>query len=186
MYLLISIILSYLIGSIPTAYLIMKASQHSDIRQMGSGNVGAMNVFDLIGWKAALLVFLIDALKGVAAVYICILFSVNPYVGLIAAVFAHIYPLWLKFHGGKGLSTGLGGVLALLQWKAVLVFALVWGIFYLLIWKKRMDISNFAAALGVAVYGFIAGPNYGLIILLLLIGFKHLKEIISSKEKNLS
>lgn len=179
MYLLISIILSYLIGSIPTAYLVIKASQNSDIRKMGSGNVGAMNVFDLMGWKAAVLVFLIDALKGIAAVYICTFFGVNPYIGLITAVFGHIYPLWLKFNGGKGLSTGLGGVLVLMQWKAVLVFALVWGIFFLLICKKKMDISNLAALSGVIVYGLVAG-NYGLIILIVLISIKHIQVLVTS------
>lgn len=169
----LSFILSYLLGSIPTGYIIVRIKQHKDIRQLGSGNVGALNVFTIMGWKSSLIVFLCDLVKGIGAVCLCFLFGVNPSIGLVMSVIGHIYPVWLKFRGGKGLTVALGGVLALGIWQVVIVFPLTWLIFYLLICKKNMDVSNLMAAFGVAVYGFIANLNYGLIIMAAVVMFKH-------------
>ncbi|MBU1862514.1 MAG: glycerol-3-phosphate 1-O-acyltransferase PlsY [Candidatus Omnitrophica bacterium] len=139
MTLLIGIILSYLIGSIPTGYVIGKVVKNADIRQCGSGNVGATNVFRSVGKRWGILVLLIDALKGLIAV-ICIsllckseLIDMRYLQGLygIAAVCGHSWTIFLKFKGGKGVATTCGVILALFP-KALglslLVFILVFAL----------------------------------------------------------
>lgn len=177
MKILVSLILSYLLGSIPTAYLIVKICSNKDIRKIGSGNVGTANVLCLIGWKAALVVLLCDIAKGAAAVWLCFSLKTNPGIGLVISVAGHIYTPWLKFQGGKGLATGLGGVLALGLWQAVIVFGIIWFPSYFLIWKKNMDFANLAAVMGVMIYAFAAGPDWSLIIMAVFIIFKHCQVI---------
>jgi glycerol-3-phosphate acyltransferase PlsY len=164
---------SFLLGSIPTAYIIVKIKQQSDIRFMGSGNVGTMNVRGQMGYGPALLVLLIDAAKGAGAIFLCRLGGVDPALGLAMAVGGHIYPPWLSFHGGRGLATALGGVLAAGYWAVFMAFAIVWLPVYLLVSNKNGDLSNLAGALGIAVYYLFAGPNWGLILMGLLIAVKH-------------
>lgn len=182
MNILLSVILSYLLGSIPTAYLIVRMLQKKDIRKIGSGNVGTANVWCLAGWKAAVVVLLCDIAKGIWAVCICYILHTNPSIGLVMSVAGHIYTPWLKFHGGKGLAAGLGGVLALGLWQAVIVFAGIWVISYLLIWKKNMDLANLAGVAGVMIYGFAAGPHWGIIIMAAIIILKHCQVIKISKQ----
>lgn len=165
--------LSYLIGSLPTAYLIVRKYVHKDIRKLGSGNVGTMNVRSLMGWKASLAVLLCDASKGSLAVYLCLIYGVNPYIGLLLSVTGHIYPIWLKGHGGKGIATAFGGLLILKQWYAMLFFILFWLIAYNLIWRRNFDISNMAGAFGVVIYGLASGLNWGIILMAALVFFKH-------------
>lgn len=117
MLVLISIILSFLIGSIPFGYLISKA-KGLDIRQVGSGNIGATNVNRNLGKKAGALTLAFDILKGIlgtqsAAIIACFfgevldLTNISPFLGFIT-VCAHCYTPWLKGKGGKGVATGLG------------------------------------------------------------------------------
>ncbi len=120
----LNFLLSYLIGSIPFAFIIARKRGIKDIRQHGSGNVGATNVLRTAGVKAGLLAFILDFAKGIAATYIPILLNVIPpepldplalriLTGLIA-VLGHIFPIWLKFKGGKGVATTLGVLIATL------------------------------------------------------------------------
>ncbi|MEO5991233.1 MAG: glycerol-3-phosphate 1-O-acyltransferase PlsY [Ferruginibacter sp.] len=119
----ILIIIAYLIGSIPTALIISKHFFNIDIREYGSGNMGATNTFRILGSKFGTIVMIGDMLKGVFAVA---LYSFLPYyltnefdrtnfmLGLgIAAVVGHIYPIWAQFKGGKGVATLFGMVLAI-------------------------------------------------------------------------
>lgn len=169
--------LSYLLGSIPTAYLIVRKYMHKDIRKLGSGNVGTMNVRSLMGWKASFAVFLCDATKGILAVYLCLIFGVNPYIGLLLSVTGHIYPIWLKCHGGKGIATAFGGLLILKEWYAMLFFILFWLIAYKAIWKENDDIANMAGAIGVVIYGFVSGLKWGLILMAVIVFIKHFQII---------
>jgi acyl phosphate:glycerol-3-phosphate acyltransferase len=127
--LLIVAALSYLLGSIPFGYLLVRIFRGEDVRQSGSGNIGATNVSrksPVLG--AATLV--LDALKGSAAVGLAHFFlgrtsaGLNSYLTMsLAALFAvlgHMFPVWLKFHGGKGVATGLGSFVVIAP-KAVLV-----------------------------------------------------------------
>lgn len=119
---LISLMLAYILGSIPTAVWVGKAFYDIDVREYGSGNAGATNTFRVLGKKAGIPVLLIDALKGFAAVKLALLFAeepiseaafVNYQLGLgIAAVIGHIFPVFAGFRGGKGIATLLGLMLA--------------------------------------------------------------------------
>ncbi len=120
----VNFLLAYLIGSIPFAFIIAKKQGIKDIRQHGSGNVGATNVLRTAGVKAGLLAFILDFAKGITATYIPVLLNVKPpepldplalriLTGLIA-VLGHIFPIWLRFKGGKGVATTLGVLIATL------------------------------------------------------------------------
>jgi acyl phosphate:glycerol-3-phosphate acyltransferase len=115
---------AYLLGSIPTGFLVAKA-RGIDIRSVGSGNIGAANTFRAIGITAGIFVLFVDALKGVAAILVCDWFlklfgitdpAVTIHYRVLAGVFAilgHNYTCWLKFKGGKGIATTAGVYLAL-------------------------------------------------------------------------
>jgi acyl phosphate:glycerol-3-phosphate acyltransferase len=118
------IILSYLIGSIPTAILVSKAAKGIDIRQHGSGNAGGTNVMRVLGWKHGILVILLDTFKGVLAVVIVARLhygdmpfaNITPFddftlvqiIAGVSAVIGHIWTIFAGFKGGKGIATALG------------------------------------------------------------------------------
>lgn len=169
----LGLLLSFLLGSIPTAYILVRSLRGMDVRQMGSGNVGSMNVRDQLGYGPALLVLFIDAAKGAAAVLLGKYLGFDPGLCLGMAVAGHIYPPWLRFQGGKGIATALGGVLMLWWWQVLLVFAIIWIPCYLLSAGESGDWANLAGGLGIAVYGFSSGPQWGMLMLGCLIALKH-------------
>jgi acyl phosphate:glycerol-3-phosphate acyltransferase len=126
--LLLTAAIAYLLGSIPFGYILVRAFRGSDIRQSGSGNIGATNVArtsPLLG----IVTLVLDALKGLAAVLIAVYWiapsstntlTVLPALAALFAVIGHLFPIWLKFRGGKGVATGLGSFI-LLAPKAILV-----------------------------------------------------------------
>jgi glycerol-3-phosphate acyltransferase PlsY len=129
---------AYLLGSIPSGYLLIRLFRHQDIRQAGSGNIGATNVLRSGGKGLGAATFLLDVLKGSASVYLGGLLgsllapgaaTLNMRaLGAICAVLGHIFPVWLRFKGGKGVSTGFGVFLVAAPWAAlaaISVFALV-------------------------------------------------------------
>lgn len=127
-------LLSYLIGSIPSAYLVGRAFRGVDIRHVGTGNVGATNVVRNVGWVAGILTGLLDVGKGMAVVLLARASgagAVGPLLAIICAVIGHNWPIWLRFHGGGGLAT-FGGGLALTVpiWQIVLAGCL-YGLVYL-------------------------------------------------------
>jgi glycerol-3-phosphate acyltransferase PlsY len=108
-------IVSYLLGSIPFGFLLMKFSQGKDIRAYGSGNIGATNVFRK-SRITGILTLILDAVKGYLAVVIAGWLGAGPEwqaIAALAAIAGHVFPLWLKFRGGKGVATGCGAFLAL-------------------------------------------------------------------------
>ncbi|PBB21655.1 glycerol-3-phosphate 1-O-acyltransferase PlsY [Mesorhizobium sp. WSM4313] len=122
----IALVFGYLLGSIPFGLLITRAAGLGDVRQIGSGNIGATNVLRTGNKGLAAATLLLDALKGTAAVLIARHFS--PDYGLLAgfgAFLGHLFPVWLGFKGGKGVATYLGVLLGL-AWQGMLVFAVVW------------------------------------------------------------
>jgi glycerol-3-phosphate acyltransferase PlsY len=137
---------AFLIGSIPTGYLVARATG-VDIRQHGSGNIGATNVFRTLGKPLGILVFVIDALKGFAAVWFASRFGGgSDWSGIIAAVAAiagHNYTPWLGFKGGKGIATSAGVLIALMPW-AVLAIALVW--FAVFFATRYVSLASISAA----------------------------------------
>lgn len=123
---LVAALFGYLLGSIPFGLLITRAAGLGDVRNIGSGNIGATNVLRTGNKGLAALTLLLDALKGTAAVLISGLYGTE--LAIVAGFFAflgHLFPVWLGFKGGKGVATYLG-VLAGLMWQVALVFAAVW------------------------------------------------------------
>jgi glycerol-3-phosphate acyltransferase PlsY len=123
----VAISLGYLLGSIPFGLLLTKAAGGPDLRSIGSGNIGATNVLRTGNKKLAAATVLGDVLKGTAAVLIA-RYLISPDIALIAGVGAllgHLFPVWLKFKGGKGVATYIGVLLGL-AWPFALLFGLVW------------------------------------------------------------
>jgi glycerol-3-phosphate acyltransferase PlsY len=124
--------LAYLVGSIPFSFLVARLFGISDVRRVGSGNVGATNVLRSAGRGAGVIAFVLDAGKGAAASALASLVAPDerllPPLAAVLAVVGHMYPVWLRFRGGKGVATGLGAFAPLSPWAAafsVLVFAAV-------------------------------------------------------------
>jgi acyl phosphate:glycerol-3-phosphate acyltransferase len=123
----LALALGYCLGSIPFGLVLTKLFGAGDLRSVGSGNIGATNVLRTgrKGLAAATLLF--DAMKATLAV-VAAAWALGPPAGLAAAagaILGHMYPIWLRFHGGKGVATYLGGLIGL-AWPAAIVFVLVW------------------------------------------------------------
>ena len=144
------IVIAYLLGSIPFGYLIVRATQSADIRETGSGGTGATNVSRRAGKAAGIVTLVLDALKGTAAVAVAKVIIGLPLFGAgmhfgsspenaywwvaaaaIAVIVGHIFPVWLRFRGGKGVATGVGVLLML----APIVIAFAGVIFALVVWR---------------------------------------------------
>jgi len=133
----LAIICAYIIGSFPTAYIVARLRKKIDIRQEGSRNMGAMNVFYKIGFAEGVVVLAVDIGKGAAAVALARWMGVPEVVQLlagVAAVLGHIFPLFLRFRGGRGGATCIG----------ILSFLMPWGIpFYLAIFGITLLITRY-------------------------------------------
>jgi len=145
----IAIIIGYLVGSFPTAFLLIKKTKGLDIRDVGSGNVGAMNSYEISGSKLmGISVLLIDLIKGILSVVILKYFYPDSFIlsglSLFFAVFSHCFNPWLKFNGGRGLATAAGGALFLIPFL-LFVWIILWVIFYLM--KKDILFSNIVATI---------------------------------------
>ncbi len=122
----ISLLIGYLLGSIPFGLLITKAAGTQDIRTIGSQNIGATNVLRTGRKGLAAATLICDALKGTVAILIAAHWGEAPAMAAAFGAFAgHIFPVWLKFKGGKGVATFLGCLLGL-YWPAAIVFIVVW------------------------------------------------------------
>jgi len=137
---IIPIVVSYLLGSIPFGYLIVNATTGSDVRQTGSGGTGATNVSRSAGKGAGILTLFLDALKGAAAVLLAeFLLRGNDHAAWwigacgVIAMLGHIFPVWLRFRGGKGVATGVG-VFLILAPLAVLIAGVL---FVVIVWTTR-------------------------------------------------
>jgi len=123
----VAFIIGYLFGSIPFGLVLTKLAGTTDLRSIGSGNIGATNVLRTGRKGLAAATLLLDMLKGTAAVVISGYFG-GPDAALLAALGAflgHLFPVWLKFHGGKGVAVYIGVLLGLF-WPAAIVFCLTW------------------------------------------------------------
>ncbi len=130
--------LSYLIGSIPTGYLIVKSKTGKDIREVGSGSTGATNVKRVLGKKWFFTVMLLDAIKGALPVVFFRfavqhgimspdLYDLSPVIAAIFVIIGHSKSVFLDFKGGKSVASGVGTIIAL-NWQVGLILALIWGI----------------------------------------------------------
>jgi acyl phosphate:glycerol-3-phosphate acyltransferase len=166
------LLFGYLCGSVPFGVLLTRWRRGVDVRQSGSGNIGATNVTRVAGKKLGALVLVLDALKGTLPVLLAVRLQpgaapLHAAVGL-AAFFGHVYPVWLRLRGGKGVATALGVLLALVP-QAALAGALVYVVIVLL--RRVSSLGSLGGALtavGVALYTASA-PAYGLLALALLL-----------------
>lgn len=153
------IILGYFLGSIPFGYLLVWMTGGGDIRFQGSGNIGATNVARTSGWSVGIATLALDAAKGFLAAWLAAHFSEGNirfmmYAGL-AAILGHIFPVWLKFEGGKGVATAMGVFLAIC-WPALAVAVLLF-LLVALFWRYISLASiSAAAALPLLVYSLYA------------------------------
>ena len=176
------IVIFYLVGSIPFALLITKFFGHGDIRNIGSGNVGATNVLRTGNKFLAFLVLCLDILKGLLPFILLNLYSEN--IGLLQTIFlchfsilGHIFPIWLKFKGGKGVATYIGFLFGV---------DLILGLFFLVTWLtialmfKYSSLSSLIATTIAPLYFILKGDNYiaiFFIYLLAVIVIKHHENI---------
>lgn len=130
------ILLGYGLGSLPLGYLVASRAKGIDLRRAGSGNVGATNAYRTAGLAAAVIVILVDVAKGASSVFFAARFAsgaADPVAAGIAAIIGHVYPVWLRFHGGKGVATACGVFWML----APLATAISATVFVIVVWLTR-------------------------------------------------
>ena len=174
----LALIGGYALGSIPFAYVVTQAFGLGDIRQVGSGNVGATNVLRTGNKLATALTFIGDVGKGVVAVLIAKQFGEWPAIAAALGAFAgHIFPVWLNFKGGKGVATCLG-ILAVLSWP---VAALSFGTWLVSVAATRISsLSALVAAIAAPIYMAFFGPwlyTAGSVVLAALVFLTHRENI---------
>lgn len=164
-YLFAALVLGYLLGSIPFGLILTRLAGLGDVRNIGSGNIGATNVLRTGSKKLAAATLLLDMFKGTAAVLIA--GAISPQAAIIAglgAFLGHIFPVWLKFKGGKGVATYLGVLLGLV-WQVALIFAAIWLI--IAYTTRYSSLSALIAAVVTPVILYVMG--YHAIALLFLV-----------------
>jgi len=131
---ILTVLGAYLIGSIPTGYIIVKAFKNQDIREIGSGSTGATNVKRVMGKKWFFIVLLLDAFKGALPVVLAKILTTSfanigllPVLAAIAVILGHSKSIFLKFTGGKSVASGVGTILAL-NWQVGLIIAAIWSV----------------------------------------------------------
>ena len=182
---------SYLVGAIPTSYLVVRMVKGQDLRQLGSGNLGATNLFRVLGWRYAVPVGLFDMLKGAVPVLV---FAPRAGGGSVAAlglgaaaVLGHVFPVFLGFRGGKGVATGAGVVLGLAP-LAFLAALVTWALVVKLTGYVSLGSVLAATVLPPAVYLLHPDrrPMIGLFILLatliIVLHWKNIRRLLSGTE----
>ncbi|PRD58797.1 glycerol-3-phosphate 1-O-acyltransferase PlsY [Phyllobacterium myrsinacearum] len=164
-YLFAALVLGYLLGSIPFGLILTRLAGLGDVRNIGSGNIGATNVLRTGSKKLAAATLLLDMFKGTAAVLIA--GAISPQAAIVAglgAFLGHIFPVWLQFKGGKGVATYLGVLLGLV-WQVALIFAAIWLI--IAYTTRYSSLSALIAAVATPVILYVMG--YHAIALLFLV-----------------
>ncbi len=160
----LSLVLSYLLGSIPFGVILTRLGGAGDLRTIGSGNIGATNVLRTGRKGLAAATLLLDMAKGaIAVLLVAHLFPGNALLAAAGAFIGHCYPVWLKFKGGKGVATLMGIVVAL-HWPLGLVYAVVW--LGLLAGLRISSVAGMAAALSAPFAAAVFG-RFDLVLLLL-------------------
>lgn len=160
----LTVLLAYVIGSIPNGLLVGKLMRGVDIRQFGSKNIGATNAYRVLGPWPAFWVFLTDAIKGVIGVMLGQYFignSLGMILGGVAAMIGHNWSLFLGFKGGRGVATGLGVVAVL----SPLVTAIIFGVWAIIVYFTRyVSLASITAAMLTPVFMRILGEGQEVII----------------------
>lgn len=174
----LSLVLSYLLGSIPFGVILTRLGGAGDLRTIGSGNIGATNVLRTGRKGLAAATLLLDMAKGaVAVLLVAHLFPGNALLAAAGAFVGHCYPIWLKFKGGKGVATLMGIVVAL-HWPLGAVYAVVW--LGLLAGLRISSVAGMAAALSAPFAAALFG-RFDLVLLLLalalIVFWKHRENV---------
>ena len=161
---IITLTTAYLLGSIPFGYLLVRFVRQEDVRATGSGNIGATNVARAGGATLGIFTLVLDAMKGFIAVFITMQFAPNTANGpstfaiaaAVAAVVGHVFPVWLRFRGGKGIATALGVFIAL----APLVALGSVGVFALVVATTRLvSLGSILAAVSIPFLAILLVPH---------------------------
>ena len=179
--LIIVAVYSYLLGSIPFGLVLTKIFLKKDIREIGSGNIGTTNVLRTGKKSLAIATLILDLLKGYFSIIITFTYYENliSYSALICFI-GHIFPLWLKFKGGKGVATYLGVILAL-SYKFFLIFGITWLSLSFLF--RYASLSSIISSLIVFVYSYFFIYNFSLILFIffVIIVYTHRENIVRLK-----
>ena len=179
--LIIVAVYSYLLGSIPFGLVLTKIFLKKDIREIGSGNIGTTNVLRTGKKSLAVTTLMLDLLKGYFSIIITVTYFENliSYSALICFI-GHIFPVWLKFKGGKGVATYLGVILAL-SYKFFLIFGITWLVLSFLF--RYASLSSIVSSLIVFVYSYFYIYNFSLILFIffVIIVYTHRENIVRLK-----
>ena len=179
--LIIVAVYSYLLGSIPFGLVLTKIFLKKDIREIGSGNIGTTNVLRTGKKSLAVTTLMLDLLKGYFSIIITFIYFENliSYSALICFI-GHIFPVWLKFKGGKGVATYLGVILAL-SYKFFLIFGITWLVLSFLF--RYASLSSIISSLIVFVYSYFFINNFSLILFIffVIIIYTHRENIVRLK-----
>ena len=177
-------IASYLMGSIPFAFILTKIFLKKDIREIGSGNIGATNALrtgnKLVGYTTLIL----DIVKAIIPViYVKMNYPELIYIASLCAFLGHVFPIWLKFKGGKGVATYVG-ILFSINILLGLIFVVSWGVVFLLF--RYSSLSSIIGSLSIPLYLFVTTEKNSVIFfatMFILIFFTHRENIIRLKNK---
>ncbi len=183
---------SYLVGAIPTGYILFRIKERRDVRTFGSGSTGATNIFRLAGLAYALPVVVFDVLKGFVPAFLALRFFGDIRMSLAAgalAVIGHCYPVYIGFRGGKGVATSMGAFLCF-SWPGALVSL---GVFVLVITLTRyVSLGSLLAAFSFPVWSLVFLPGtivfYGSAVVALVIVIRHggnIERLITGRERKL-
>jgi glycerol-3-phosphate acyltransferase PlsY len=179
--LVVLLIVSYLIGSIPTGLILGKTFYRRDLRRLGSGNIGATNAFRVLGKKGGAAVFLIDFFKGEIAVLLAMTCIGSPEAMILCGLFAiigNIFSIFMQLKGGKGVSTTLG-VLSILMPKVALAVVIAWGA--VVFATRYVSLGSITAAIMAPIFtAFLHYDNYYVIFMIIVMAF-----IIAKHRENL-
>ena len=179
--LIIVAVYSYILGSIPFGLVLTKIFLKKDIREIGSGNIGTTNVLRTGKKSLAVATLVLDLLKGYFSIVITFIYFENliSYSALICFI-GHIFPIWLKFKGGKGVATYLGVILAL-SYKFFLIFGITWLVLSFLF--RYASLSSIISSLIVFVYSYFFINNFSLILFIffVIIIYTHRENIVRLK-----
>ena len=166
----------YLCGSIPFGLLLSKLLSKSDPRLVGSKNIGATNIVRTSGWKLGLLTLIFDMLKGLIPVVILKNHSVEQSFIILFIFLGHLFPIWIKFKGGKGIAVIIGCLLGY-NFSYGLIFSLVWLVTAVV--SKYSSLSALVASLSILIIVYLENDNIFLIVLLMvtMIFLKHIANI---------
>ena len=182
---IVTALISYLFGSIPFGYLFTKILLKKDIRNVGSGNIGATNVLRTGNKSLGYLTLVLDIVKAVVPViYIKFNYPDLVYISALCAFLGHLFPIWLKFKGGKGVATLVGILLSINIYYAI-VFGTVWILTFVI--SKYSSLSSLFASISIPIYLLIIdkGNIIFFIIMFVLIFYTHrenIKRLINKEE----